>query len=164
MTRSLRLLATIATFATGCLGSAEPVLAQAVPPPAGCIGPASETWLTVAVQGVRNDRGLVAVTLYADNPSKFLAKHGGLYTVRVAAQAGNTTICLFVPTPATYALATYHDENASRHLDRSALGLPKEGFGFSNNASTFFGLPSFRAVRLAVPRAGFATQIKLRYP
>ena len=44
------------------------------------------------------------------------------------------------------------------------IGLPAEGYGFSNNAPTLFGLPSFRSVRLAVPRDGFQTGVRLRYP
>lgn len=133
-------------------------------PPAGCVGTPSGTWINVAIQGVRSGRGLVALTLYADDAGKFLAKHGSLYTGRVPARTGTTDACLYLPAPGTYAIASYHDENASRKLDRNAIGLPKEAFGFSNNPSTLFGIPSFQSVRLAVPRAGLSTRIKLRYP
>lgn len=141
----------------------SPALAQASPP-AGCEGPRSETWITVNVQGVRNGNGLMAVTLYPDEPGKFLIKHGSLYTGRFNATAGTTRGCIFLPRPGVYAIAAYHDENASRKIDRSALGLPREGFGFSNNPSTFAGIPAFRSVRLAVPRPGLTTTIRLRYP
>ena len=151
MIKPLRLRAAViglaaATLAAGAVTAAS---AQAIPP-ADCAGPASNTWLNIAVEGVRSSNGLVAVTLYADNKSKFLAKHGSLYTGRFPARAGTTQACIFVPKPGTYAIATYHDENASRKLDRSGLGLPREGFGFSNNPSTLFGIPSFSSVRLSV--------------
>jgi uncharacterized protein (DUF2141 family) len=136
----------------------------ATAPPAGCTGTPSDTWLTVNAQGLRNGNGLLAVTLYADNPSKFLARHGSLYVGRVNARAGNTSACIFVPRPGVYALALYHDENANQRFDRTGIGLPAEGYGFSNNPATLAGLPSFRSVRLNVTRSGLTTRVQMKYP
>ncbi len=144
-------------------GAAAPTAAAAAPP-AGCTGPASDTWLNVVVDGVRDGSGLVAVTLYADDSRRFLAKKGSLYVGRVDAQAGTTRACIFVPQPGVYAVAIYHDANASRNFDRTGIGLPAEGYGFSNNPATLAGLPSFRSVRLNVPRAGLTTRIHMKYP
>ncbi len=133
-------------------------------PPAGCQGPASSTWINVAAEGLRNGNRLIAVTLYADDARKFLARHGSLYTGRVAARAGTTEACIFVPRPGVYAIAVYHDEDASRKLNRSGLGMPTEGFGFSNNPGMLFGIPAFRSVRINVPHPNVSTRIRLRYP
>jgi uncharacterized protein (DUF2141 family) len=73
-------------------------------------------------------------------------------------------VCIHVPAPGIYGLAVYHDANADRRFDRNMLGLPAEGYGFSNDAPTLFGLPRFSAVRLNVPRDGFSTNVRLRYP
>jgi uncharacterized protein (DUF2141 family) len=149
-----------AVIAVGLL--AAPAEAQSAP--AGCTGPASATWIDVAVEGIHSGNGLVAITLYADKPRKFLAKHGSLYVGRVPARAGTTVGCIFVPKPGVYALAIYHDENADQNFDRTGLGLPAEGYGFSNNPSTLAGLPSFKSVRLNIPRAGLVTRIRMKYP
>jgi len=138
--------------------------AQDTTPPAGCQGTPTATWINVVAEGLRNGDGLLAVTLYADNPRKFLVRNGSLDVTRFDATAGSTGACIFLPQPGTYAIAVYHDEDSSRRLNRSGIGLPTEGFGFSNNASTIAGLPAFRAVRLAVPRTGLTTRIKIRYP
>lgn len=130
----------------------------------GCTGPASAVRLQVAVEGVRSSDGLIAVTLYADDPRRFLARRGSLYVGRVPARAGTTRVCIHLPGPGTYGLAVYHDADANRSFNRSGLGLPAEGYGFSNNAPAIFGLPSFRSVRLAVPRTSMGTAIRLRYP
>ncbi|HVR90144.1 MAG TPA: DUF2141 domain-containing protein [Novosphingobium sp.] len=132
--------------------------------PAGCTGPASQTWLNVVVNGVRSGDGLVAVTLYPDNSRKFLVRHGSMYVGRVDAAAGTTRACIFVPQPGVYAIAVYHDTNANQSFDRTGIGLPAEGYGFSNNPATIAGLPSFRSVRLNVPRAGLTTRIQMKYP
>lgn len=42
-----------------------------------------------------------------------------------------------------YAVSVIHDENDNGKLDTNILGIPKEGFGFSNNPRIFFGPPSF---------------------
>lgn len=130
----------------------------------GCTGPMSETKLHVAISNVRSSRGLIAVSLYADDRHRFLAKRGSLYVGRVPAQAGVTRMCLHLPAPGTYGLAVYHDEDGDRKFKRSGLGLPAEGYGFSNNAPTVFGLPSFARVRFAAPRSGLETAIRLKYP
>lgn len=140
---------------------AAPALASA---PAGCTGPVSDTWLHVVVEDVRNDSGLIALTLYADDRSRFLVKRGSMYVTRVKAEAGVTRACIFLPKPGTYALAIYHDEDGNQNFNRSGLGLPVEGFGFTNNPTTLAGLPKFNSVRLHVPRSGLVTRIRLKYP
>jgi len=38
-----------------------------------------------------------------------------------------------------YAIAVYHDKNTNGELDTNFLGIPKEDYGFSNNARRKFG-------------------------
>ncbi len=154
-------LAAALLAAPGAPAIAAPAAAA---PPAGCTGPASPYWLNVVAEGLRNSDGLLAVTLYADDSSKFLIKHGSLYVGRVDAHAGVTRACIFVPKPGVYALALYHDENANRSFDRTTVGFPAEGFGFSNNPATLAGLPAFKSVRIAVPKTGLTTRVSMKYP
>lgn len=135
--------------------------AQAEP---ACTGTPSATRLLVQVENVKSSRGLIAVTLYTDVRRKFLAKRGSLYVGRVPARQGRTDVCIHVPKPGIYALAVYHDADSDRGFDRTGLGLPSEGFGFSNNPPTFLGMPNFNSVRISVPRSGVRTMVKLKYP
>ena len=157
--RSRHLGAAALVFAAAT-GFAAPAMAA----PAGCLGTPSETWLNVSVEGLRNGDGLVTVALYPDNSREFLAKGGTITNNRFAASAPVARACVFVPKPGVYAIAVYHDEDSSRKLNRSGLGLPKEGFGFSNNPATLAGIPAFSSVRLNVPRAGLTTHVKIKYP
>jgi uncharacterized protein (DUF2141 family) len=139
------------------------ILALAAVAAQDCTGTPSSTRLFVNVDNVRESRGLIAVTLYTDDRRKFLAKRGSLYVGRVPARQGRTRVCIHVPKPGTYALAVYHDADSDRSFDRTGLGLPDEGFGFSNNPPTFFGLPNFNRVRIQVPRTNLSTTIRLHY-
>jgi uncharacterized protein (DUF2141 family) len=142
------------------------VVAAASPAAAdpGCTGRPSDTRLYVRVEGVRSSAGLMAVTLYANNPRKFLAKRGSLYVGRSPARQGVTETCIFVPQPGLYAVAVYHDADGNRKLNRNFIGYPTEGFGFSNNPNTFLGIPSFNSVRFAVRGSGQKISLRLRYP
>ena len=158
ITVRIPLLASIIAFA-GLLTAAP---AAAAPP---CLGPQSSVWIWLTVDGLRNANGQVATTVYADIPDRFLIKNGSLYVVRTPTVANATRFCVFVPQTGVYALAVYHDEDNSGTLNRSGvLGIPTEGFGFSNNPPTLASLPTFRSVRIAIPRTNLATTIHLKYP
>lgn len=132
--------------------------------PDGCTGPASPHWVNVAVEGLRNSNGVVTLTLYPNDPTRFLKPRGSLYVTTVKARANLAHACIHVPAPSTYGLALYHDENANGKIDRNGLGIPKEGFGFSNNPRIFLSAPSLAKVRFTVTGGGSHTRIKMKYP
>lgn len=45
--------------------------------------------------------------------------------------------------PGKYAFKYFHDENNDKEINTNFMGIPKEGYGFSNNAKGKFGPPSF---------------------
>ena len=144
------------------LGLARPESAAAAEP--DCTGPPGPVRLNVVVENVRAARGLIAVTLYADDSRRFLARRGSLYVGRVPASAPVTRLCIHLPSTGIYALAVYHDADGNRSFNRNALGMPAEGVGFSNNPALLFGIPRFRSVRLNVPRNNMQATVRLRYP
>ena len=148
-----------------CAAIAPGALAQGNEgPPAGCAGTPSGTRLSLTAEGLRNGNGYLVMTVYVDDSRRFLVKHGSIEVGRVKAEAGTTHGCIFLPAAGTYAIALYHDENANEKFDRSGLGLPKEGWGFTNNPRTFFGLPAFKSVRLNIPKSGLVAEIRMKYP
>lgn len=132
--------------------------------PADCTGRKGPLRLYVDVESVKKSEGLIAVTLYADDSRRFLAKRGSLYVGRVPARAPTTTVCIYLPSTGVYALGVYQDFDSDRKYDRSPVGLPEEPFGFSNDPAVFLGMPRFASVRLSVPRDGMRTSVRLRHP
>ena len=147
-----------------CIGLAALAAIPAAAAAQDCTGPASGTRFYVNVENIRASRGLIAVTLYADDSSRFLARRGSLYVGRVPARSPRTRVCIHLPSTGIYAIAVYHDEDGNRRYNRSSLGMPQEGFGFSNNPGTLFGVPNFRSVRINIPRNNMQATVRLRYP
>ena len=65
--------------------------------------------------------------------------------------------------PGDYALSVIHDENDNGELDSNAFGIPKEGFGFGNNALGSFGPPSFEKAKIKIADQDVKQDIKLKY-
>lgn len=118
--------------------------------------------LQVEVANLRAARGEVAVTVYPNQKSRFLAPRGKLLRARVKAATPVTQACFHLP-PGTYAIAVYHDANANRDFDRNLAGLPAEGFGFSNDAPSRVGLPPLEAVRFPFKAGDPPLRINMRY-
>jgi uncharacterized protein (DUF2141 family) len=136
----------------------------AEPAPETCTGTPGSARLIVQVQAIKAAKGEVAITVYPDDRKRFLAPKGKLDRQRVPAVAPMTEVCFNLPAAGHYAVAIYHDENANRDFDRTLVGYPDEGFGFSNDAPTSVGLPSFEEVRFPVRDGDNTIRITTRYP
>lgn len=60
-----------------------------------------------------------------------------------------------------YAVTLYHDKNNNGELDSNLLRIPKEPYGFSNNARPTFGPPDFEAVKVTVAAPDTTIRIAL---
>jgi uncharacterized protein (DUF2141 family) len=133
-------------------------LARAEHSPVDAGGPAIE----IEVVGLRNDTGQVSCSLF-NSPDGF--PRDGKVVRRVWARIqSRKALCRFDGMPAgRYAAVVYHDENSNGEFDQNALGMPLEGFGFSNNASILFGPPSFKSASFDYSGGDFRQAVKIRY-
>ncbi|MDH3475121.1 MAG: DUF2141 domain-containing protein [Rhodospirillales bacterium] len=118
--------------------------------------------LTVVVTDLRSDQGKIKLALWRDaagftKPEAAVAK----LTVEPLGKVARITI-RDLP-PGTYALASYHDENGNGKLDKTLIGWPDEGLGFSNGAWIKLGPPSFEDAAITLGAGAGATVISLRY-
>ena len=143
--------------------SADDSSAAAATVTADCEGRPSETKLIVHISQLRSERGEVAVTVYPSDPRRFLAPRGKLLRARVKANMPMTQACFYLSKPDAYAVAVYHDANVNRDFDRTTVGMPSEGFAFSNDAPSKVGVPSFDAARFVVRSGDTVLRMKMRY-
>ena len=136
--------------------------------------PALAGELMLTVSRVRSDEGAVMVGVY-DSEAKFgeaiakAAKAGRLVDkdrligATMRARMGELGIGFDIP-PGRYGIIVFHDENDDGRLDKDMLGIPTEGYGFSNNARGFFSAPSFEDAAVTVGADVVHTVILLDYP
>jgi uncharacterized protein (DUF2141 family) len=118
----------------------------------------------VKVLNIRNSTGTVDCALF-ESPDGF--------PIEVLLDATNVMVikvrhtearCDFEDIqPGTYALAVIHDENMNGKLDTNFLGVPKEGYGFSNEAKGLLGAPSFSAASFEYDGGTLDLTISLHY-
>ena len=67
--------------------------------------------------------------------------------------------------PGKYAVSVIHDANKNKELDKNKLGIPKEGFGFSNNVIGLMGPPTFESAQIDLSPAqkDLDIDIKMKY-
>jgi uncharacterized protein (DUF2141 family) len=65
--------------------------------------------------------------------------------------------------PGTYAIVVVHDENMNGKLDTNWLGIPTEGYGFSNNSKIVFKAPSFSEASFKYDGQNLEMTINLHY-
>ncbi|MBO6620887.1 MAG: DUF2141 domain-containing protein [Balneola sp.] len=61
-----------------------------------------------------------------------------------------------------YAIAVYHDKNENGKIDTNFLGIPKEDYGFSNNARGRFGPASWEDSKFKIEDTYFTTSINIK--
>jgi uncharacterized protein (DUF2141 family) len=75
------------------------------------------------------------------------------------------TACVFhdVP-PGAYMISAVHDENDDGKLDKGLFGMPKEGYGVSNNHTYALKGPDFTESVVQLGDGLNSISIRLRYP
>ena len=118
----------------------------------------------VKVLNIRNSTGTVDCALF-DSPQGFPVEVLHSATKAMVMKIRHTEArCDFedIP-PGTYALAVVHDENMNGKLDTNWLGIPREGYGFSNDVKALLAAPSFSAASFQYDGETLDLTISLHY-
>lgn len=98
--------------------------------------------ITIKLTGLKSTRGKVLLALY--DSSKGFPDDYNMAIEQAVVKTHNNFSHTFKDLPAgNYAIALFHDKNSNEKLDTNFLGIPKEGFGFSNNPRVLTGPPGF---------------------
>jgi len=114
--------------------------------------------ITVSVEGCELKEGKIIIALLNSKKS-YLSLDVRPYQYTYLRHAYSYT---FKNVPyGTYALQLYYDENDNDKLDTS-FGIPREKYGFSNNARKYFSKPSYREVCFPLRQAVVTQHIILK--
>ncbi|MCP4442754.1 MAG: DUF2141 domain-containing protein [Aureispira sp.] len=110
---------------------------------------AQEGTLKVKVTNIEKASGTMQIGLY-NLASQFPQKGKEYKKVRVRVSDKETTYTFKNLPKGEYAVALYHDSNSDGECNTNWVGVPTEGYGFSNNVMPLLSAPSFWRTKFSV--------------
>jgi uncharacterized protein (DUF2141 family) len=100
----------------------------------------AKTMVQLEITGIKNSTGFIQIAVFKSDTD-----FDKDIFIKVIAVPASSEVQVSIPNleVGRYAIAVYHDENKNQKLDKNFVGIPKEGYGFSNNAVGKLGPPKF---------------------
>lgn len=116
---------------------------------------------TIFFTNIENTRGKIYIALY--NKEADFPKKSKIFVSKIVDVNGESqTMAVFENLAAgTYAIAAFLDENGNGKMDTNFLGIPKEKYGFSNNARPLMRKANFKEASFIVNKEN-TISIKLK--
>ena len=124
-------------------------------------GNAPTAELEIRLERLRNQRGVLHLCL-TRNPAHFPDCGKDPQAIKRSIATAPGPIRFTGMAAGSYALAVMHDENRNGKLD-TLMGIPREGFGFSQNPVVRFGPPRFDKVRLNIGAGITHHKVRMQY-
>jgi uncharacterized protein (DUF2141 family) len=93
--------------------------------------------LDVEITSLRNNTGFIMLQVLNESQVPVEQRKGVIQDLKYIVKIVNLP-------PGKYAIRYFHDENINGNLDTNKMGIPTEGYGFSNNAYGLFGPKPFK--------------------
>ena len=90
--------------------------------------------LEIQITELKNSKGKILLELLDENENSITG-------VKQQIVDNKCLITITGLSQGNYVFKYFHDENNNEEIDTNWMGIPKEGFGFSNNAKGTFGPP-----------------------
>lgn len=124
------------------------------------VGPAAAADLTVKLHGIRAQTGLVKIAVVGSQDA-WDGKAAPVQADGAPAQGEDATFSFKNLKPGEYAVMITHDENDNGKMDTNVMGMPLEGYGFSNNPQVM-RKPTWDEARFTVTDSDVAIDVELR--
>lgn len=103
----------------------------------------TENKLSIIITGLNNNKGHVLISVYKDGVGYPEEVDKAVRRAKLTITNKTATVSFAGLASGNYAIAILHDENDDGKMNSNFLGIPKEGYGFSNNVMGSFGPPAF---------------------
>ena len=115
--------------------------------------------LTVEIYGIEAPAGAVAIAIF-DDPARYEARQHPVARRILPVSGDSLAWKVMLPAHTQYAVMAYHDVNGNGEIDIGRFGIPREPYGFSNDARSPLGPPRFAAAGFEL--AAEAATIRIR--
>ena len=135
--------------------------AAAAAPDEQAPAPPATATVTVTVADVRNARGQLRVGVFDRDNGFPRSRDGAILWRSIPAGADEKVVAIDLP-PGDYAVVVLHDENANKKLDTNFIGVPKEGYGVTNNPKPTLRAATFKEARMTLPAEGKRVTVSIQ--
>ncbi|WNJ20341.1 DUF2141 domain-containing protein [Pontibacter sp. G13] len=154
---------TLLLIALPCFCTFSPPQSAFDHPPIYQTQDAEQGVVEIQIQQVRNREGMMRVAFYVEEEGFPYAPKHEFEFAKDATEDGVLTISMKLPLGA-YAFTLLDDENNNGEMDNNWVGLPKEGFAFSNNAGRRkLTMPGFEACQFRLEDPKTLQVVQMRY-
>lgn len=116
----------------------------------------------LTVQHIQTAQGSIKIAFF-DSEANFLEDDKAIQTRSVPVKNTEDLAISFTSLPyGTYTIAIFHDVNDNGKLDTNFMGVPKEPYGFSNNARSKWGPPKYEVARFELQESVLRTSIMVK--
>lgn len=119
--------------------------------------------LIVEVDSLNNQKGEVCFKLFSGSQGFPDGNESAIKRQCVKITNKSLIITLNNIPSGSYAVSVFHDLNGDRKLNRNSLGMPTEGYGFSNNPVVSRGVPDYGECIFLVAGANTSIKIGMKY-
>ncbi|GGY66283.1 hypothetical protein GCM10011613_07750 [Cellvibrio zantedeschiae] len=103
--------------------------------------------LVLTIDNIEKTKGVMMIALY-NSEATYKSNQNTFGGKKVTVTDKTMTVHFDVPS-GDYAIKLFQDENENGSIDKNLIGIPKEGYGFSNNGGAM-GQPSYSEAKFAV--------------
>ncbi|MCA1918021.1 MAG: DUF2141 domain-containing protein [Flavobacterium piscis] len=119
--------------------------------------------VVIEISGIRTNKGKIRVAVFKSHNDFIKEKpYYECFFEKNYIKKNKNTIKIDLK-PGTYGIAVLDDENDNGKMDFTLVGIPQEGFGFSNYYSTGLRRPHFDDFKFVVGHGEIRVEVKLRY-
>lgn len=117
----------------------------------------------ITVSNIRSSKGKIMLSLFKDEKSFKDAKPFKTTSYEKKGLANGSLVLNWQIEPGIYGMTLLDDENQNTEMDKNLIGMPKEGFGFSDFYLEKLKAPSFNEFKTEIKSEGNKIQIKVKY-
>lgn len=116
----------------------------------------------VKITAIRSGKGKIILNVFKENAAYDSEKPYKVFSFDKKALVNGAVTVSCQLEPGTYGITLLDDENENGKIDKNLIGIPKEGFGFSNFFMTKMKKPAFDDFKVDL-KAHRNIEIKAKY-
>lgn len=118
--------------------------------------------LRMRITGIKQGKGDILISIFSGKDGFPTDTKKSVELLRATPVGGKAELIVKTLAAGRYAVSLFQDMNGDGILNTNFLGIPKEGYGVSNNVFSTFSAPSYKDASFQYPQVNSIT-IVLKY-